>query len=977
MASFPSIINRNRNFHSKLIGIWCVSAAIVLITITNGCHAIKFEGEKYGNNKEHILDASYHGLIKENETFVELTPIIKVDETQVCDFRIIKKSVHEIPFEIELIDNLAVLKATKPLNCEKHIIYRFDIVAILCDGTHSNAANVHVTVSDVNEYSPVFLQPSYVIEVDEGRLYKEIIRVEASDRDCSPLFGDICKYEIQTADSTDHLPFTIDKEGIIRNTIPLSHKIAQNHILSVVAYDCAGKQSAPIMVNIHVRHICEARINNVPDHINYTSSTVTGIDLFPKINLELCQMRCIDTNMFIQSTVTLKTKHISFGCDRDADKCFQQHNVVDLLPKFSQWTKDLTYDEGGSDAVFHFDGNSGAIVPSNTISHHDFALHPFSISTIFRHHSGISNDKHIKEHIICSADDHKMNRHHMALFVRNCRLILLLRKNFNEGDLNIFSPAEWRWKVPEVCDNEWHQYTVNVDVPKVELYIDGKKFDVVVEDRHSNPEVIDDWPLHAAHGVNTSLAIGACYQGSENRLKHGFNGDIAEIKVALQSTLTEDEIKCTNECAEHLIVPSEHLLEPAQQIQSNTQLNEIIIDGSNQTNIEQLLQNIQYVNTKEIPTIGRRNIEVKTVVSCPGKKAIRLPTVDTYIMVIKDESVEEPSTMSPTDIQLNVIADSEKDLTSDEKPQIVINGKQNHLVSYQDIKEGVHILANLNINVMNGDQIQSQLQKLDSCVVTVFPSLNPDHEQISQTDKMENVSSTLDIKTTITKDGVEMIGYDSIVNYQAVLESLIYTNKKPAYYLNRVFKLSCSQMNARFRSAEFTMTITVLHPKQMPTNPPKDNPKSDAVAQESVHEPELYAHAMVHNHDVEEPVSHVHELIKKTHESTQATLLIAVIGIAFVMLVCGLIIARIRSTGDGGSHAIRNVKKHIPTKLNTEPQLDWDDSALTITINPMQNCSISDDSSESENSDSEDEEEITTNGRYRNVSQLEWDNSTI
>jgi calsyntenin 1 len=51
-----------------------------------------------------------------------------------------------------------------------------------------------------------------VTEVDEGRLYGEIIRVEASDKDCTPLNGDICKYEILTTDS----PFAIDNEGIIQ-----------------------------------------------------------------------------------------------------------------------------------------------------------------------------------------------------------------------------------------------------------------------------------------------------------------------------------------------------------------------------------------------------------------------------------------------------------------------------------------------------------------------------------------------------------------------------------------------------------------------------------------------------------------------------------------------------------------------------------------------------------------------------------------
>lgn len=198
----------------------------------------------------------------------------------------------------------------------------------------------------------------------------------------------------------------------------------------------------------------------------------------------------------------------------------------------------------------------------------------------------------------------EMNRHHYALFVRNCRLILLLRRDFGEGDLNIFRPAEWRWKIPEVlyslkttiinhllfrdfgrptissdllsaeciitisrqqsiiffcsitinihqssqkiscsyvgsmmtvimnhyhsawscslcihfhylfpsqvCDDEWHHYAINVRFPNVELFIDGEPF-------HStdgkDPEVIDDWPLHPAHGVNTTMVVGACWQG--------------------------------------------------------------------------------------------------------------------------------------------------------------------------------------------------------------------------------------------------------------------------------------------------------------------------------------------------------------------------------------------------------------------------------------------------------------------------------
>lgn len=48
--------------------------------------------------------------------------------------------------------------------------------------------------------------------MDEGKIYNEIVKVEATDRDCTPKFGDVCKYEILTSDQ----PFVIDMDGVIR-----------------------------------------------------------------------------------------------------------------------------------------------------------------------------------------------------------------------------------------------------------------------------------------------------------------------------------------------------------------------------------------------------------------------------------------------------------------------------------------------------------------------------------------------------------------------------------------------------------------------------------------------------------------------------------------------------------------------------------------------------------------------------------------
>lgn len=61
----------------------------------------------------------------------------------------------------------------------------------------------------------------------------------------------------------------------------------------------------------------------------------------------------------------------------------------------------------------------------------------------------------------------------------------------------------------QVCDDEWHHYAVSVRFPEVDLYVDGSLFKA----EKKNPEVIDDWPLHPTKGINTTLTVGACWQG--------------------------------------------------------------------------------------------------------------------------------------------------------------------------------------------------------------------------------------------------------------------------------------------------------------------------------------------------------------------------------------------------------------------------------------------------------------------------------
>jgi hypothetical protein len=66
---------------------------------------------------------------------------------------------------------------------------------------------------------------------------------------------------------------------------------------------------------------------------------------------------------------------------------------------------------------------------------------------------------------------------------------------------------------------------------------------------------------------------------------------------------------------------------------------------------------------------------------------------------------------------------------------------------------------------------------------------------------------TLAITATRSENGAEMRGADRLYNYEQVLRQVTYANQKPAYYLNRQFKLVCSELNERFVSNEYVQTV--------------------------------------------------------------------------------------------------------------------------------------------------------------------------
>ncbi|XP_071058214.1 calsyntenin-2-like, partial [Pseudochaenichthys georgianus] len=121
---------------------------------------------------------------------------------------------------------------------------------------------------------------------------------------------------------------------------------------------------------------------------------------------------------------------------------------TDLLPAPSastNWTASLVTDSGrDSDLIFRFDGHQAAKIPDWVVPQN--LTDQFTIATWMKHGPtpGLRAEK---ETLLCNSDKTEMNRHHYSLYVHNCRLVFLLRRDFTQVDT--FRPAEFHWKLEQ------------------------------------------------------------------------------------------------------------------------------------------------------------------------------------------------------------------------------------------------------------------------------------------------------------------------------------------------------------------------------------------------------------------------------------------------------------------------------------------------------------------------------------------------
>ncbi|NXF18206.1 CSTN2 protein, partial [Rhodinocichla rosea] len=876
---------------------------------------------------------------------------------EICAFKI---HGQEMPFEAIVLNKTSGegrLRAKSPIDCELQKEYTFIIQAYDCGsgpgGTNwkkSHKAVVHIQVKDVNEFSPAFKESMYKASVTEGKIYDSILQVEATDEDCSPQYSQICNYEIVTTD----VPFAIDRNGNIRNTEKLSYDKQHQYEIMVTAFDCGQKRATEdVLVRVNVKPVCKPGWQDWNKRIEYRPGS-GSIPLFPSIHLETCDGPVSS----IHTTIELQTNYIGKGCDREtySEKSLQKlcgasSGAIDLLPSPStttNWTAGLLMDS--NDMIFKFDGKQGAKIPDGIVPKN--LTDQFTI-TLWMKHGPSPGLRAEKETILCNSDKTEMNRHHYALYVHNCRLVFLLRKDFDQADT--FRPAEFHWKLDQICDKEWHYYVVNVEFPVVTLYMDGTTYEPYL--------VTNDWPIHPSH-IAMQLTVGACWQGGEvtkPRFAQYFHGSLASLTIRPGKIESQKVISCLQACKEGLDINSLESLGQGIKYHFNPSQSALVMEGDDIENINQALQKVSYINSRQFPTAGVRRLKVSSKVQCFGEDVcISIPDVDAYVMVF--QANEPKITITGMDHFARPAAQFESERGVILLPDIRIVSTVTKMEHSVDLRE--HDRVNKQVVV------EEMLHNLDFCdVLVIGAELDPEQECL-ELDHGELQGKHLD--ATNSTAGYSIYGVDSMFSYEQVLRQLRYRNWGASATSDRKFRVKCSELNGRYTSNEFNLEVNILH-------------SSNSNFMDHV------------NHMIFQPkflqsVQHPEGSVSAVHGSVVPSVatMVIIICVSILVLVVTLGVLRLRSARQHGS------LEHEGTKDN---EMDWDDSALTITVNPMEKyekphqteeeseeediddeeedtTSAESDDSEEEEEEEEEEEVIVQKGDKQNATrqeQLEWD----
>lgn len=207
-------------------------------------------------------------------------------------------------------------------------------------------------------------------------------------------------------------------------------------------------------------------------------------------------------------------------------------------------------------------------------------------------------------------------------------------------------------------------------------------------------------------------------------MKHHLHGWLAGLGVLRGGVQPTRALQCVARCREGL------------SLAPDLYLRSVSVEGDGVADVETLLRRVAYGDARSFPTPGRRNVHVATTITCDNGRVLRARPADSYVMVLQPQT-----------------------------PTILLNGSTDAARDYAHFRAGLRVFPDLGVHVVAGDS--EAAQRLDSCVVSVYPALNPDHEALTLRDAAD-LPLQYDIRAAVTRDGVILTGADTVHNYQKV-----------------------------------------------------------------------------------------------------------------------------------------------------------------------------------------------------------------
>ncbi|CDQ69028.1 unnamed protein product [Oncorhynchus mykiss] len=503
--------------------------------------------------------------------------------------------------------------------------------------------------------------------------------------------------------------------------------------------------------------------------------------------------------------------------------------------------------------------------------------------------------------------------------------------------------------VLQICDKEWHYYVINVEFPAVILFVDGVTYEPYL--------VTDDWPIHPS-SIDTQLTVGACWQGGEvsnPRFTQYFRGSLSGLTIRPGKIETQKVISCLQACKEGLDINSLESLGKDIKFHFNPAQSVLVMEGEDLESVNTAMAKVSYINSRQFPTAGLRRLHITTTVQCFGEDiCISIPDIKAVVIVLPPS--EPRITIAGSDRLVKPSADLRGAMG-------VAPFKELRITSTVTKSDGVPFSA------VHRPGVLEVMHNLDYCdVLVIGEELNPEHESL-EIHHSSLIGKHLD--ATNSTSGISIYGVDSMAHYEEALRQVRYRNWRPATLTNRRFRLTCSELNGRYTSNEFNLEISVLH-----NSAPVEHVNHMAVQSQYMR-----------------PVHHplmVHTLNSHISGTPPAATVVIVICIAALVVIVVLGIYRLHSTHQDGSKREEDGAK--------DPKMDWDDSTLTITVNPMeaveevvrdeeeeddeeeeeddeQAGDMSAESGDSDETEEEEDEREVKEGKQK--SKLEWDSSSI